>query len=188
MRYEFSSDFASTLVGPGDSGYADEIAAWTGVQHTPEMVIGATSAADVAEVVRFAGDRQLRVAVQTTGHGTFLPITSGVLISTRRLDRVDIDPTAGVATIGAGARWDRVVAQAAPLGLFPVVGASSEVGVIGYLASGGLGPLARSHGYSSDYLISATVVIGDGSIVRASADENIDLFWALRGGKDGFGS
>ena len=72
-------------------------------------------------------------------------------------------------------------------GLTPVAGSSTNVGVVGYLLGGGLGPFARSHGYSSDHLESLTVVTGTGEVVEASATEHPDLFWALRGGKVGLG-
>lgn len=72
-------------------------------------------------------------------------------------------------------------------GLTPIAGASTDVGVVGYILGGGLGPLARSHGFSSDYLTGLTVVTGSGESLEASETENADLFWALRGGKVGFG-
>ncbi|RYE39201.1 MAG: FAD-binding oxidoreductase, partial [Hyphomicrobiales bacterium] len=87
----------------------------------------------------------------------------------------------------AGARWDAVTAAAAEHGLAPISGAAGTVGVVGYLLGGGLGPLARSHGFSSDYIESFTVVTGTGDVVIASQDHNSDLYWALRGGKGGLG-
>ena len=98
-----------------------------------------------------------------------------------------VDPDTRVATIGAGARWSDVVPVADAHGLTPIAGSSANVGVAGYLLGGGLGPFARSHGYSSDLLESLTVVTGTGEVVEASADEHPDLFWALRGGKVGLG-
>jgi hypothetical protein len=100
---------------------------------------------------------------------------------------VSIDATAKTATFGGGSPWAPVIAAAAEHGLAPITGSSSTVGAVGYLLGGGLGPLARSHGFSSDYLRSLRVVTGEGELVTASADENADLFWALRGGKAGLG-
>jgi hypothetical protein len=175
------------VYAPGDSGYAPEIAAFnTAIVHTPDLVVGAESAADVVEAVRFAREHGHRVAVQATGH-VGSPITSGVLISTRRLDRVDIDAGRRTATIGAGVRWEAVIAAAAEHGLAPIAGSSAVVGVVGYLLGGGLGPLARSHGFSSDYLLALTVVTADGDVIEASPQRNTELFWALRGGKGGLG-
>lgn len=172
----------------GEPDFASEVAAFnTATIHTPDVVVAVASAADVVEVVRFAREHRQRVTVQATGHGAELPITSGILVSTRRLDHVVVDAAGRTATIGGGARWDAVVAAASEHGLAPIVGSSTNVGVVGYLLGGGVGPLARSHGFSSDYVLGFSVVTGHGELVRASANENADLFWALRGGKLGLG-
>jgi FAD/FMN-containing dehydrogenase len=186
------SDLAGRVSGrvytANDAGFAQEIAAFNTVAvHTPDLVVAAQSASDVVEAVRFAAGRGYRVHVQGAGHGAHAAITSGLLISTRHLDRVSIDPATRIATIGAGARWAPVVAAAAEHGLAPIAGSSTNVGVVGYSLAGGLGPLARSHGFSSDYLVGATVVTGAGELVEASAQQNPELFWALRGGRDGLG-
>jgi FAD/FMN-containing dehydrogenase len=173
---------------PGDPGYAPELAAYnTAVEHSPEIVVGAADADDVLRSVRFARERGIPVAVQSTGHGAHTPVTSGLLLSTRRLDAVSVDPATRTATVGAGARWGAVIAAAAEHGLAPVPGSSDNVGVAGYLLGGGLGPLARSHGVSSDYVTGLTVVTGEGELVEADEHENPDLSWALRGGKSGLG-
>jgi FAD/FMN-containing dehydrogenase len=173
---------------PGDAGYAPEIAVFnTAVVQTPELVVGAASSDDILESVRVARELGLCVSVQGAGHGGLRPVRSGVLITTRRLDQVSIDPGSRIATIGAGTRWSKVVAAAGEHGLAPICGSSTDVGVVGYLLGGGLGPLARSHGFSSDYLVSLRVVTGTGELVDASATERPDLFWALRGGKGGLG-
>jgi UDP-N-acetylenolpyruvoylglucosamine reductase len=188
MTSTLSAQVTGPVLAPYDEGYADEVAAWnTGATHTPQLVVGATSAADVSAAVRYAGDHGLHVSVQGTGHGAEVPITSGLLITTGRLDGLTVDPQTRTATIGAGQRWGAVVAAAAEHGLLPVAGAASTVGVIGLLTGGGLGPLARSHGFASDYVESFTVVTGAGEIVEASHTDHADLFWALRGGKFGLG-
>src|SRR5690606_19123007 len=89
--------------------------------------------------------------------------------------------------IGAGVRWRAVQAAAAAHGLTGITGSSTSVGAIGFTLGGGLGPLARSHGFSSDYVRGFEVVTGTGELVTANADENPELFWALRGGKVGLG-
>jgi hypothetical protein len=185
--HALSGTVAGPVLTPSDDGYEDEIAAFsTTLGHHPDVVVGATSVQDVVEAVRFARAHGLHVAAHATGHGG-PPVRSGVLVSTRRLDGVEIDVGARVATLGAGARWGQVAAAAAPSGLAPVAGSSPTVGVTGFLLGGGLGPFARSHGFSSDHLVQATVVTGAGEVVEASADEHPDLFWALRGGKWGLG-
>jgi FAD/FMN-containing dehydrogenase len=127
------------------------------------------------------------VAVQSTGHGAHQAVEAGLLVTTRRIDRVEIDVGARGARAGAGARWGAVVASAAPHGLAPIAGSAPTVGVVGLLLGGGIGPLVRSHGFASDYLVGATLVTGTGDVVQAGADENPDILWALRGGKPGLG-
>ena len=142
---------------------------------------------DVSRVVRFARDNGLVVNVQATGHGAESPISGGILINTSRLDSLSIDAAAKIATVGAGVRWGAVVAAAADARLAPITGSSPTVGAVGLIMGGGLGPLARSHGFASDYARGFTVVVGSGEIVEATATENPDLFWALRGGKNALG-
>lgn len=180
------STVSGPVLTPSDDGFAAETTGFNlFYAHTPEVVVGATSVADVATAVAFARDNGMPVRMLATGHGSHALITDGVLINTSRLTELSI--TDGVATIGAGLRWGAVVAAGAELGLAPITGSSANVGVVGYILGGGLGPLARSHGFSSDYLLGATVVLASGEVVHASATENADLFWALRGGKGGFG-
>ncbi|MEP6480336.1 MAG: FAD-binding oxidoreductase [Rhodoglobus sp.] len=182
------SRVSGPVLEPSDPGYADEAAGFNlAVVHSPDAVVGATSASDVAETVKFARANGLRVHVQSTGHGAEAPIVGGVLVTTRRLDSVSVDGPLKIATVGGGAQWASVVDAAANVRLAPVTGSSTNVGVVGYLTGGGLGPLSRSHGFSSDYVRGFTVVIGTGEIVEASPLENSDLFWALRGGKFGLG-
>lgn len=182
------SRVAGPVRTPSDEGFAAAVSGFNlYYANTPDAVVGVMSAADVAESLTFAAQNGLTVSVQATGHGAHHLIDGGLLIDTSRLDSVTIDADARTATVGAGARWASVVAAAAPHGLAPITGSSTNVGVVGYTLGGGLGPLARSHGMSSDYVRSAQVVTPAGEIVTASADENPDLLWAVRGGKGGFG-
>lgn len=173
---------------PDDENYASEIAGFnTAVTHAPAIVVCATCQTDILETVHFAKLHGYPVKVQATGHGALDPMTTGILISTRRMDQVIIHSETQTAIIQAGVKWKSVIEAAAPHGLVPIVGSSVDVGVVGYLLGGGLGPLARSHGFSSDYLIEMTVVTGAGELLRTSESENSELFWALRGGKVGLG-
>jgi hypothetical protein len=173
---------------PADPDFATEVAGQnTAIVQAPDVVVGAESADDVVAAVRVAREHGFRIHVQATGHGAVEPITDGVLIMTRRLDGVLIDAVTGVATIGAGSRWAPVVAAAAERGLAAITGSAATVGVVGYLLGGGVGPLARSHGFSSDYVTGFSVVTGQGDLIEVDADRQPDLFWALRGGKKGLG-
>jgi FAD/FMN-containing dehydrogenase len=186
------STLRSRVSGPvlveGDDDYAEESLAWIrNFAHTPDVVVGASSTQDVVEAVKFAGANNLAVRVQGSGHGSHVAVTDGVLITTKRLDSVEIDPTTRIATIGAGVAWDAVIAAAAEYGLAPITGSSGTVGAIGFLLGGGVGPLVNSFGFGSDWVREFEVVTADGNLVTASADEHPDLFWALRGGKGGLG-
>jgi FAD/FMN-containing dehydrogenase len=182
----------SRVSGPvlvsSDDGYAEESEAWIqNFVHTPDVVVGAASASDVVETVKFAAANGLAVRVQGSGHGSDAAVTDGVLITTRRLDSVSVDPGSRIATIGAGVIWDAVIEAAAEHGLAPIAGSSPTVGVVGLLLGGGLGPLARSYGFASDHVREFEVVVGNGDLVRANATDHPDLFWALQGGKGGLG-
>ncbi|MGY1744820.1 FAD-binding oxidoreductase [Blastococcus sp. SYSU D00695] len=172
----------------GDPGLAAEVAPFT-TTHTPApaVVVGATCAADVAAAVRWAAERGLSVAVQATGHGLVSALTGAVLVTTSRMDEVHVDPAARTARVGAGARWRAVIDAAAPHGLAPLSGSSSQVGVVGYTLGGGLGPLARRYGFAADAVRRAELVTGDGEVRTVDAASDPELFWALRGGKGSFG-
>src|SRR3954468_17338694 len=113
----------------GDEGLDEEAACFnTAVVHDPDVVVGANSAEDVVAAVHFAGQHGVPVFVQATGHGAFAPITSGILICTRRMSGVGIDSVTRIATIDAGTRWGEVVSAAARYGLAPITGSSVSVG------------------------------------------------------------
>jgi FAD/FMN-containing dehydrogenase len=173
---------------PGDDDYdAQRQPLHTTIDPRPAMVVEACGAADVRTAVLAARDHDLPLAVQATGHGTHVPSDGGILLRTSTMATVLVDPDRRVARVGPGATWASVLAAAAPFGLAPLSGSSPSVGVTGYTLGGGLGWLSRKHGFAADSLLRAEVVTEDGGIVRASADEHPDLFWALRGGGGNFG-
>ena len=173
---------------PGDRAY-DELRRPLdpAIDPRPAMVVEASRAADVRAALEIARDHDLPFAVQATGHGTRVPSDGGILVKTAAMATVLVDPDRRIARVGAGAVWGDVVAAAAPFGLAPLAGSSPSVGVAGYTLGGGVGWLARKHGFAADSLIRAEVVTADGAIVTASADDHADLFWALRGGGGNFG-
>ncbi|GAA1614962.1 FAD-binding oxidoreductase [Kribbella sancticallisti] len=185
---QLRSRVAGPVLGPSDADFAAEVAAWnTSTLHTPEVAVGLTSEADAVAVVQAAAETGTPVRVLATGHGSAVPVTDGILATTSRLGGVTIDAENRIAHIAAGCRWAEVIAAAAEHGLAPITGASDNVGCIGYTLGGGLGPLARTYGFSSDWARGFRLVTASGEVVVANADENPDLFWALRGGKGGFG-
>lgn len=159
----------------------------TAVTHRPAVVVAASSAADVAAAVRYANDEGLPVAVQATGHGASAPAEGSVFVSTRRMHGVRVDPAARVARVQAGVRWRPVIDAAVPHGLAPLSGSSSGVGVVGYTLGGGMGHLARRHGFAADQVRSVELVTADGAIRTVTAASDAELFWAVRGGQGRFG-
>ncbi|MCX5111969.1 FAD-dependent oxidoreductase [Streptomyces sp. NBC_00378] len=154
----------------------------TGFAIRPDLVVEAAHAEDVRAAVADAAARGLPVRVHATGHGLPGAIEGGVLISTRRMDSVGIDPVRRTARIGAGVTWGQVIEAAAPHGLAPLNGSSPSVGAVSYTLGGGLSVLAREFGYAADHVHSLDVVTADGVLRHVSPDSEPDLFWALRGG------
>jgi len=173
------------LLHPGQDGYAEEVAGFqTAVPSSPAAVVAAETAEDVVAAVRHAAEHRLGVAVQATGHGLTAG-TDGLLISTRRMTGVEIDAAARTARVEAGARWEAVIRAAGEHGLAPLSGSSPDVGVVGYTLSGGFGLMARRYGRAADHVRALDVVTADGELRRV--EPGSDLFWALRGGRGGFG-
>ncbi|WP_427887435.1 FAD-binding oxidoreductase [Kribbella sp. GL6] len=153
--------------------------------HRPAVIFPVTSADEVREAVRYAMHHDLRIAVQAAGHGVIEGIDGGVLIATSGFNGVTVDAENRTAWIEAGATWRDVLAATTPYGLAPLSGSSPGVGAISYTLGGGLGLMARRFGYAADHVRRIEVVTADG--VRRNAEEDPDLFWALRGGGGNFG-
>ncbi|MEW2065538.1 FAD-dependent oxidoreductase [Streptomyces sp. NPDC007346] len=154
----------------------------TGFPIRPERLVEAATPEDVREAVAYAGGRGLHIAAHASGHGLPGPVEGGVLVATRALDSVTVDPLRRTARIGAGASWGRVIEAAAPHGLAPLNGSSPSVGAVSYTLGGGLGILARGFGYASDHVRSLDVVTADGTARRVTPEREPELFWGLRGG------
>ena len=172
----------------GDDGYNAARLPWQR-KHDPHpaVVVEATGPQDAIAALRFAREQDIPFSVQATGHGAIQPLDGGVLLKTTAMSSVEVDAGRRIARVGAGALWSEVIAAAAPHGLAPLSGTSTGVGVVGYTLGGGTGWLSRAFGYAADSVVRAHVVTADGELVRASADEHPDLFWALRGGSGNFG-
>lgn len=172
----------------GDPRAAAEAAGFnTAITHRPAVVVAARSPQDVAAAVRHARDNGLAVTVQATGHGATSAAEGTVLVSTKGMRGVSIDPSARLARVEAGTRWREVIDAAVPHGLAPLSGSSSGVGVVGYTLGGGMGHLARRHGFAADHVRAVELVTADGEARRVTAGSDPELFWALRGGQGGFG-
>ncbi|BDZ47224.1 FAD-binding oxidoreductase [Naasia aerilata] len=147
----------------------------------------AASPEDVAAAIRFAGSHGIEVGVRLTGHGIINHLENVLLVHTGRLDELTVHPDEAWVRVGAGVRWDRVLQEAAVFGLAPLAGSSPDVGIVGYLTGGGIGPVARTYGVAADRIRAIEVVTGDGEFRRVTPTEHPDLFWALRGGKGALG-
>ncbi|WP_228000776.1 FAD-binding oxidoreductase [Nocardia australiensis] len=171
---------------PGEMGYDEEIAGFqTAYTHRPALVVAARHAEDVRSAVEYAARQGLSVAVQATGHGLSVAAEGGVLISTRRITDIEIDPDARTARIGAGVRAGALVEAAAAHGLAPLNGSSPSVGVVGYLLGGGVSLLARQFGYAAEYVRAIELVTADGRVRRLAPGD--ELFGATLGTGGNFG-
>jgi hypothetical protein len=178
------------VVLPGDARFDDARRAWNlAVDQRPAAVAFPESAAEVAAAVGYAAERGWRVAAQGTGHnaGPLGPLADTMLLRTDKMRGIRIDPQARTARVQAGVVWLDVVQAAARHGLAPLAGSSPDVGVTGYTLGGGLSFLGRKHGLAASNVTAAEVVTADGRLVRADAEHEPDLFWALRGGGGSFG-
>ncbi len=184
------SRIAGDAYAPGEDGWnAERVAFNLTVDQTPALVAVPADADDVAAIVRFARDHGLRVAAQRTGHnaGPLGSLERTILLKTTRLDAVEIDAAARRARVGAGARWEDVVPAASELGLAALHGSTPDVSIAGYSLGGGLGWYGRKHGLATNKVTAIELVTPDGEQVRADAEHEPELFWALRGSGGNFG-
>jgi FAD/FMN-containing dehydrogenase len=144
---------------------------------------------DVIAAVEYAGANGLRVAPQATGHNADAlgSLEDVLLLDVRELQAVSIDPDARRVRVGAGVKWERVVPQLSELGLAALHGSSPDVGIAGYSLGGGMGWLARKYGLQTNSVTAMELVMADGRAVRVDAENEPELFWALRGGNGNFG-
>jgi FAD binding domain len=155
----------------------------------PAALVRVASADDVAETVRYAARRGLRIAPQSTGHnaGPIEGLEDSLLVRTDALQEVRIDVAARRARVGSGVRWAAVADPASEAGLAPLSGSSRDVGIAGYSLGGGMGWLARKYGLQTNALTAVEIVTADGELRRIDHDHETDLFWAVRGGGGNYG-
>ena len=182
--------FRGELIAPDHDHYDDARAVWNGlVERRPRLIARCHGSADVAAAVRFARARNLEIAVRGGGHnvaGTAV-CDDGIVIDLSAMNAVSVDSVKRIAHVQGGALWGEVDHETQAHGLATTGGIVSHTGVGGLSLGGGLGWLMRKHGLTVDNLVQAEVVTADGDIIRASADDHPDLFWALRGGGGNFG-
>ncbi|HET6240884.1 MAG TPA: FAD-binding oxidoreductase [Arthrobacter sp.] len=186
--HTLSMSVSGIVAAPDSPGFAEETFAYNAATvHRPDVVLGAADAQDVAAGVRWAAERRLPVSVQSTGHGADSAVDGGLLINTRRLQELKIDPVERTARVGAGVKWRSVLEASVPHGLIGLHGSSTDVGVVGYTVGGGLPVLGRAHGFAADHVRSMEVVTADGALRRIDAEADAELFALMCGGKGNFG-
>jgi FAD/FMN-containing dehydrogenase len=189
QRQMLGRDFAGDIIEPGAAEYASASRSLFASGH-PAYVLRPNSAGDVRAAVRFATAAGLALSVRGGGHGFpgFATNEGGIVIDLANLATVEIiDDDRHVVRIGGGANWGQVADALAPHGLAISAGDTKSVGVGGLTLGGGIGWKVRKYGLALDQVMAADMVIADGTFVRASAQENPELFWAIRGGGGNFG-
>jgi FAD/FMN-containing dehydrogenase len=187
---KFRANFSGQVVTPGDADYDRARTVWNGaIDRKPAVIARCTTAEQVAQALQFARRSGLEVAVRGgghnyAGHGV---CDGGLMIHLGDMKTGTVDPLARRAVCGGGATWADVDAATQQHGLATPGGFISHTGIGGLTLGGGIGWLTRKAGLSCDNLLAAQVVTADGRVVRASATENPELLWALRGGGGNFG-
>jgi hypothetical protein len=184
------TDFDGRLIGPEDADYEEARKVYNAmIERRPALIARVANADEVAKVVRFAAERELLLAVRGGGHngagvGT---CDDGVVIDLSGLKDIEVDPESRTVRVGGGCTWGEVDAATNEHGMATPSGIISTTGVGGLTLGGGLGHLTRKCGLTIDNLLEAEMVLASGERVRANADENPDLYWAIRGGGGNFG-
>jgi FAD/FMN-containing dehydrogenase len=185
-----SETFAGEIVLPEDSGYDGARAVWNGmIDRRPALVVRPDGTDDVVTAIRFAREQELVLAVRAGGHSVpgLSTCDGGLLIDLSRIRGVHVDQERRVARVKGGSLLAELDDAAQTHELVCPVGVVSHTGVAGLTLGGGMGRLQRKLGLTIDNLAAVEVATADGRLVRASEDENPDLFWGLRGAGANFG-
>jgi len=178
------------LLAAGSDSYDSARLIWNrAFDRKPALIARCEGAADVIEAVRFARAQGLLTAVRGGGHSLSgqSVCDGGLVIDLGRMQGIRIDPTAKSARVEPGVKLTSLDQEAQSFGMVVPLGTVSDTGAAGLTLGGGFGRLTRKYGLACDNLMAADVITADGRLVRASATENPDLLWALRGGGGNFG-
>jgi len=187
---EFANGFRGEIVRPGDAGYDDLRKVFNGmIDHKPALIARPRDTADVQRAVDFGRDGRLEISVRGGGHGVngYAVTNGGLMIDLQLMKGIKVDPQSRTAVAEGGVNWGEFDAATQAHGLAVTGGRMTTTGIAGLTLGSGSGWLERKLGYTVDNLLGAEVVLADGSVVQASAEENTELFWGLRGGGGNFG-
>ena len=187
---QLGAGFSGQLLRSGDAAYDEARRIHNGlVDRRPALIAQCAGVDDVVAAVRFAREHGVDIAVRGGGHGVAgrATVEGGMMIDLSPMKSVEVDAAARTATAEGGVTWAELDAATQRHGLATTGGVVSSTGIAGLTLGGGWGWLAGEHGLSADNLFAVDVVTADGRRLTASADENADLFWALRGGGGNFG-
>jgi FAD/FMN-containing dehydrogenase len=187
---ELAGLFSGRLLQPGETGYDESRKVHNGlIDKRPSLIARCQGAADITDAVHLARKLNLEVAVKGGGHNVAgrATVDGGLMIDLSLMKGIHVNPHSRTARAQGGVTWGGFNRETQLHGLACTGGVVSTTGVAGLTLGGGLGWLMGKHGLALDNLVSAEVVLADGKIVNASAVENADLFWAIRGGGGNFG-
>src|SRR5258708_33048698 len=187
---ELKAELRGELIQPSDASYESARKVYNGmIDKRPALIARCVDVADVMSAVNFAREHTLPLAVRGGSHsGPGLGTCGdGLVIDLSHLKGVHVDPTNRTARVAGGCTLGDMDHATHAFGLATPSGFLSTTGVGGLTLGGGIGHLSRTHGLTLDNLLSAALVLADGTVVTASAEEHADLFWAIRGGGGNFG-
>ena len=186
----FAAGVRGPVLQPDDAGYEEARQIWNGlIDRRPALIVQCTGAADVVDTVNFAREHDLVLSIKGGGHNVAGNAVNdgGVVIDLSQMRGVHIDPGTGRVRVQGGATLGDMDRETQLFGLAVPAGVVSTTGVAGLTLHGGAGHLRRKYGLTIDNLLSVDIVTADGQLRRASATENEDLFWAVRGAGSNFG-
>jgi hypothetical protein len=187
---QLKSQLRGELIEPSDERYEEARKVYNAmISRKPRLIAYCTDVADVMAAIRFASQHDLLVSVRGGGHnaGGLGVCDDGIVVDLSQIKYVHVDPAARTVRVGGGSTWADVDHGTHAFGLAVPSGVISTTGVGGLTLGGGMGHLTRQYGLTIDNLLAADVVLADGTFVTADADQNSDLFWAIRGGGGNFG-
>ena len=187
---KLSGAIKGRVLGPDDSGYDEARQIWNAmIDRRPAVIVQPANSDDVAPAIKFARENTLEISVRGAGHniaGNAI-CNGGLTIDFSQMKQVRVDAATKRAYVDAGATLGDLDAATQRHGLATPVGINSTTGIAGLTLGGGFGWLTRKHGMTIDNLVSSEVITADGKKLRASEQDNPELFWALRGGGGNFG-